>query len=74
MLIQRVLEEGPFSMRQLADESGVSYDALYSWAACRRDPRADSLRQLAAGLRQRGSHLNDLADELERAAKQKEGE
>ena len=72
MLIQRVLDEGPFSMQQLAEESGISYDALYSWAKSRRSPKADSLRQLAAGLRQRGERLESLAADLERAASRSE--
>ena len=72
MLIQRVLDEGPFSMQQLADESGISYDALYSWAKSRRSPKAESLRQLAAGLRQRGERLESLAEDLERAASRSE--
>jgi transcriptional regulator with XRE-family HTH domain len=72
MLIQRVLEEGPFSMHQLAAESGISYDTLYSWAKSRREPRPDTLRQLAAGLRQRSERLAELAADLERKARQLE--
>jgi transcriptional regulator with XRE-family HTH domain len=68
ILIQRILEEGPFSMKQLADEGGLSYDALRSWASSRRTPRPESLLQLAGELRRRGAHLQRLAAELERAA------
>ncbi len=68
MLIEKVIRQGPFSMRDLADVAGVSRDALYSWAAKRRTPQPDSLRRLAAGLRERGEHLQELAAELERAA------
>ena len=73
MLIQRVLNEGPFSMRQLAEQAGLSYDALRSWAADRRTPRPDNLKQLAATLRTRGKHLSELASELD-AAVEAEGD
>ena len=72
MLIQRVLDEGPFSMQQLADESGISYNTLYSWAKLKRFPRAESLRQLAEGLRKRGERLESLAADLESAASRSE--
>jgi transcriptional regulator with XRE-family HTH domain len=69
MLIQRVLEEGPFSMRQLAEESGLSYDTVRAWAASRRTPREENLLQLAAALDQRGGNLRKLAAELRKEAK-----
>jgi transcriptional regulator with XRE-family HTH domain len=66
-LIQRVLDEAPFSMRQLAEEAGLSYDAIRSWAADRRTPRLENLEHLAAALRQRASRLDDLAAEIRRS-------
>lgn len=63
-VIQRVLQQGPFSMRQLAEEAGLSYDALRSWAADRRTPRAENLDQLAEALERRGERLHELAEEL----------
>ena len=67
-LIQRVLEEGPFSIQQLADEAGISYDSLYSWAKGRRVPRPENLRQLATGFDRRSEVLRDIADMLRRTA------
>ena len=67
-LIQRALDEGPFSMQQLADQAGVSYDSLYSWARGRRVPRAENLRQLAAGFDDRAEALRKVADQLRKAA------
>ncbi|MDP9349203.1 MAG: helix-turn-helix domain-containing protein [Gemmatimonadota bacterium] len=67
-LIQRALEEGPFSIQQLADEAGVSYDSLYSWAKRRRVPRPENLRQLADGFGRRAEMLQNIAEELRRAA------
>lgn len=65
-LIQRVLDEAPFSMRQLADEAGISYDAIRSWATDRRTPRLESLEHLAAALERRGERLREIADEVRR--------
>jgi transcriptional regulator with XRE-family HTH domain len=64
MLIQRVLEEAPFSMRQLAMEAGISYDTARSWATERRTPRPENLKQLADAIQQRGERLHDLARQL----------
>jgi transcriptional regulator with XRE-family HTH domain len=65
-LIQRVLDEAPFSMRQLAEEGGISYDAIRSWATDRRTPRPESLEHLAAALERRGERLREIADEMRR--------
>lgn len=67
-LIQRVLDEAPFSMRQLAEEAGMSYDAIRSWAADRRTPRTENLEHLAAALERRGSRLHELAEKLRRTS------
>jgi lambda repressor-like predicted transcriptional regulator len=66
-LIQRVLDEAPFSMRQLADEAGISYDAIRSWATDRRTPRPENLEHLAVALEHRGERLREIADEVRRA-------
>jgi transcriptional regulator with XRE-family HTH domain len=63
-MIQRVLDDAPFSMRQIAEEAGVSYDAVRSWATNRRTPKPQNLVQLAHALRRRGARLHLLADEL----------
>jgi transcriptional regulator with XRE-family HTH domain len=68
MVVRRVLDEAPFSMRQLAEESGLSHDAIRSWAAERRTPRADNLRHLAEALAKRAALLGELARELHQAA------
>lgn len=65
-LIQRVLSEAPFSMRQLADEAGISYDAVRSWATDRRTPRPENLEHLAVALQRRASRLQEIAEELRR--------
>jgi ribosome-binding protein aMBF1 (putative translation factor) len=70
-LIQRALEEGPFSIQQLADEAGISYNSLYSWATRRRVPRPENVRQLASGFEQRAELLRRIARELRSAADSK---
>lgn len=68
MMIQRVLDDAPFSMRQIAEEAGVSYDAVRSWATNRRTPKPDNLVQLADALHRRGDQLHAIGDELRRIA------
>jgi transcriptional regulator with XRE-family HTH domain len=63
-MIQRVLDEAPFSMRQLAEEAGISYDAIRSWAADRRTPRSENLEHLARALERRGTRLQAIADDV----------
>jgi transcriptional regulator with XRE-family HTH domain len=65
--IERALSEGPFTIQQLADEAGVSYDTLYSWVKGRRVPRPGNVRQLASGLTKRSDLLRELADALKDA-------
>lgn len=72
-LIGRVLHEAPFAMRQLAADSGLSYDVLRSWRSGRRRPSRASARRLAEGLERRGQRLLQLSREL-RAATETEGE
>jgi transcriptional regulator with XRE-family HTH domain len=66
-LIQRVLDEAPFSMRQLAEEAGISYDAIRSWATDRRTPRPENLEHLAVALDRRSARLREIADDVRRA-------
>lgn len=67
-LIQRVLREVPFSMRQIAEEAGVSYDAVRSWATERRTPRTENLMQLADAIERRSQEMHSLAVALRKAA------
>lgn len=64
--VRSALREGPFAMRQLAADSGLSYDVLRSWRSGRRRPNPDSVRKLADGLLRRSDALRDLARDLRR--------
>jgi predicted transcriptional regulator len=65
--IERALAEGPFTIQQLAGESGISYDTLYSWVKGRRVPRSENVRQLASGLEKRADLLREIAEDLKDA-------
>jgi hypothetical protein len=62
--VRKALREGPFAMRQLAADSGLSYDVLRSWRSGRRRPNPESVRKLAEGLSRRSESLRELAREL----------
>ena len=64
--VRKALRDGPFAMRQLAADSGLSYDVLRSWRSGRRRPNPDSVRKLADGLSRRSDSLRELARELRR--------
>jgi hypothetical protein len=68
--VRKALREGPFAMRQLAADSGLSYDVLRSWRSGRRRPNPESVRKLAEGLSRRSDSLRELARELRRQGPQ----
>jgi hypothetical protein len=55
-------------MRQIAEEAGVSYDAVRSWATERRTPRTENLVQLADAIEHRSRAMQALAAALREAA------
>jgi transcriptional regulator with XRE-family HTH domain len=70
--IRRVLRDAPFAMRQLAADSGLSYDVLRSWRSGRRRPSRSSAQRLADGLERRGEQLLALSRQLRESAMEKE--
>jgi hypothetical protein len=71
--VRRALLEGPFAMRQLAADSGLSYDVLRSWRSGRRKPNRESIHKLAVGLARRSDRLRALAQELKKAGGKEPG-
>jgi transcriptional regulator with XRE-family HTH domain len=67
-LVQRVLKDGTFSMRQLAEDAGLKYDVVRAWAIGRRAPTPDNLSRIAAGFEHRAEQLQRMARELREAA------
>ena len=51
-------------MEDVAQEAGVSYSALYSWATGRRRPGRQNLEKLAKLAQQRSRELEEVASEL----------
>lgn len=66
-MLQKVLQGAPFSMRDWAEEAGVSYPAFRSWAYGKRMPPPEKVQSLADTLRARAAKLEVLAEELEQA-------
>lgn len=66
-LVQRVLRDGPFSMRQLAEDAGLSYGVLRAWAMGRRTPTPENLLRIADGFERRAERLHVIIVELRRA-------
>ena len=64
--VRKALRDAPFAMRQLAAESGLSYDVLRSWRSGRRKPNVESVKKLASGLTRRAEHLKQIAADLRR--------
>lgn len=67
-LVQRVLKDGTFSMRQLAEDAGLKYDVVRAWAIGRRAPTPENLSRIAAGFEHRAEELLRMARELREAA------
>jgi transcriptional regulator with XRE-family HTH domain len=67
-VVQRVLRDGPFSMRQLAEDAGLSYGVVRAWAMGRRTPTSENLSRIADGFERRAERLHAIITELRRAA------
>jgi transcriptional regulator with XRE-family HTH domain len=67
-VVQRVLRDGPFSMRQLAEDAGLSYGVLRAWAMGRRTPTSENLSRIADGFERRAERIHAIIAELRRAA------
>jgi len=65
---QRALRALAPSLRQLADETGLSYSTLKAWSAGHRTPHDDHLRALADVLASRADELHELAEALRQEA------
>ena len=65
--VRKILTDAPMGLKELAEQSGLSYDVLRSWRTGRRSPNASSARRLLSGLEQKAGRLSELTDELRRA-------
>lgn len=70
VLVTRAIQDSELPKAVLARDAGLSRFTLNGWFAhgrAARTPTAESVRQLAGGLRARAAKLQELADELEGA-------
>lgn len=72
MKVKEAIQESGLTRAQIARDSGLSEDAVWSWEAGRRTPSPESLLRLAEGLRKRSGWLDRIAAELERTAREAE--
>jgi transcriptional regulator with XRE-family HTH domain len=63
-LVEDLLDGIAGRMEDVAQEAGVSYSALYSWATGRRRPGRRNLDRLASLADQRADRLGRLAERL----------
>ncbi|MFO7893136.1 MAG: helix-turn-helix transcriptional regulator [Longimicrobiales bacterium] len=64
VLIDELLDTTAGRLEDVAEEAGVSYSALYSWATGRRRPSPENLERLASVAARRANRLANLADGL----------
>ena len=67
-MLQRILQGAPFSMKDWAEGSGVSYPSFRSWAYGKRVPTPDKIERLAEALEGRADQLRRMAEELRQGA------
>ena len=67
-MLATVLDAVAPTLREVAREAGISYEAIRSYRKGLRSPPAAVIRRLAKVLRARGGKLQQLADQLERQA------
>jgi transcriptional regulator with XRE-family HTH domain len=68
VIMQRALKLATPSLRQLAEETGITYASLKAWSAGHRTPNAENANIVADALKARAAALAELAERLRRAA------
>lgn len=63
-MIQDALDQATPTVQELADDLGVTADAVWSWAAGRRSPGPERLEALADALEDRSERLAEIAADL----------
>ena len=67
-MLAKVLDFTAPTLRELARDAGISYEAIRSYRKGQRTAPAAVIRRLAEVLRSRGGRMRELAGELERLA------
>lgn len=68
VMIERALDVATGTLQEIADAAGISYDTLWAWKTGRRNPTPENLQRLADVLEQRGREIEELSEEVRRAA------
>lgn len=63
-VMEKTLREGPFTMRQLAEEANVNYPRMRSWKIGARQPRVEDIIRIADALERKANQLGRHADLL----------
>jgi ribosome-binding protein aMBF1 (putative translation factor) len=71
--VQDALRNGPFSLRDLAEEMEGSYGTLREWSRGARNPTDENVERIAASLESRARILLQLAEQLRNAVGQEDG-
>lgn len=71
--VQAALREGPFTLRNLAEEMDGSYGTVREWSRGARTPTDASVERIAVSLERRGRMLLELAERLRRVVASRRG-
>jgi transcriptional regulator with XRE-family HTH domain len=63
LAVQNALQNGPFSLHQLADKAGVGYETLRQWAAGKRNPKPDNVDRILTALDEQADEIKQLVAE-----------
>ena len=67
MAVQEALKEGPFSLRDLAEQAGVGYETLRQWAAGARNPRPENIESILGALDGQADRIKQLVRDARNA-------
>lgn len=60
-MIQEALKEGPFSLREIAEDMGGSYGTLREWSRGARTPSDENVGRIADAFERRARRLLEIA-------------
>lgn len=67
-VVRQVLGEGPFTLRDLAEEAGINYGTVRAWKIGKGEPRVENLIRIADALERKANQLGHHADLLRELA------
>lgn len=68
MLVTKALKSSPFTLRDIANESGLAYTTVQAYAYGRRQPGAENRRRLAFALLKLAERAVQFAEQLHHSA------